>query len=116
METKRVIKFSHRYCKFDTPPERVQLLHVFRENAKSLGGEFINYDTTYEEKDGEMGQYALPTGKVLVLLFEGLKDYGELGLMGSFFVFTTIRRWTKEKERYYRENIGKRFEVVMTDE
>jgi hypothetical protein len=27
--------------------------------------------------------------------------------------FTTVRRWTEEKERYYREGIGKVFQLVV---
>jgi hypothetical protein len=102
------IKFSHDYFKFGglqhaTAIEH-KLLHVFVEDTKNFGKEFINYDTSYfDEKEGSKKFYELPKGKVLVLFFfAGFDD-----------VFTTIRRWTPEKENYYKCKIGQEFKVVI---
>jgi len=36
-------------------------------------------------------------------------------LDGTKFLFTTIRRWTSDKERYYRDSRGYIFNVEFTD-
>jgi hypothetical protein len=52
------------------------------------------------------GNYPLPSGKVLVLLLQA--ESGE--------VWTTIRRWTPDKEQYYRGLRGMRLAVVVACE
>lgn len=106
------IKFSHDYLKIPeyiknllndlkgTEFVSVTLLEVFV--VDKISEPLIEYDTVYQDpKTGRFEMYKLPKGKVLVLLFE--KDFN---------VFTTIRRWTPEKEKYYKEGIGESFELV----
>ena len=97
------IKFSHRYTKLpDTisSGDDVTLLEVLNSRFQDLHQSFIRYDTTTDT--GEL--YPLPkTGSCLVLifLFQGV-------------IFTTVRRQTPEKERYYRGLRGKvlRLEIM----
>lgn len=77
------------------------MLHVFLEETKNLHRAFIDYDTLYFDSENKQNYYQLPEGKILVLLF------GDIGNTS----FTTIRRWTPEKEQYYRSHIGEMFKV-----
>lgn len=102
------IKFSHNYFKIDFFPLgtifSAKLLHVFVEDSKNFQEDFVDYDTAFiNQENGLRENYVLPKGKVLVLLF--FNNYDR--------VFTTIRRWTIEKEDYYRSKIGERFQVVI---
>ena len=103
------IRFSHRnYEKFRRigvlPPCRAKLLQVFV--TSELSPAFLEYDTTYYEKE-QTKRY--PLGKRtklwLVLLLE------EETILG---IFTTIRSHSKEKESYYRNAQGETFDIVCT--
>ena len=103
------IKFSHWYDKF---PDNINhtvsviLMEVFRINSKDLHKRFIEYDTSYyDKKNNECGYYKLPNEYVLVLLFR--THFDEL--------FTTIRRSTPEKDKYYMNARGEEFKVVITE-
>jgi len=88
------IKFSHEYNKFPPDDDPSILLGVFTVPVRSLSESFILYDTT--TTDGS--RYSLPkSGDVLVLLL-----YQEC----NNHLWTTVRRQTPEKERYYRSLIG----------
>lgn len=92
------IKFSHRYGKLDSlgtiPCAR--LLEVLNVRLENLSQPFLAYDT-------DNGTYALPKkGDFLLLICDG--DNG---------IFTTLRRRTPEKERYYRSFIGQMFDVLL---
>ena len=99
------IKFSHKYFKM---PEAIQLglcnkaklLAVINTHRQDLREDFINYDTTTVNHD----KYELPVGRLMVLL------------LLSSELWTTVRRWTPEKEKYYRSLIGQDFEVVIENE
>lgn len=96
---KMKIKFSHYYPKLYTDNgillSSAQLLQVLVVDLSELSKPFLDYDT-------DNGVYELPNkGKYLLLIYK----YGSL--------FTTLRRWTEEKEKYYRENIGKTFDIVV---
>jgi hypothetical protein len=70
---------------------------------QNLSKEFLAYDTE--------GVYDLPKrGDYLILIFhkEGDENIGSN-------IFTTIRRRTPEKEKYYRENIGRIFNIDVND-
>lgn len=105
------IKFSHEYSKF---PHRMfeigiteaQLLQVFKTHYNELSESFIAYDTHYfEPEDSDNDKwYPLPKTDLLVLIF----DVPYLG------IFTTIRPWNKEKERYYKSKQCEWFDVVLT--
>jgi hypothetical protein len=87
------------------------LLAVFDSNFEDIGITFKQYDTQYFNEDDEF-HYELPvTGKCLVLLF-----LGNDGVSADGKLFTTIRRWTPEKERYYKSSVNETFEVVFTSD
>ena len=92
------IKFSHEYPKLHGQ-KSAQLVHVRRVEASSLHEDLIEYDT--RTTTGE--HYALPKGMLLQLVFLGNKG----------IPFCTLRRWTPDKEVYYRECVDKQFEVVV---
>lgn len=98
------IKFSHDYPKLHGQ-KKATLLAVLKGESIKLDSDFIKYDTSFIREDGTQACYDLPAGLVLVLFFIGDK----------LIPFTTVRRWTEEKEKYYRANIGKNFEINITD-
>lgn len=98
------IKFSHKYFKMPEPIQSglcntAQLLAVLNTTKDQLKGEFINYDTLAVTGD----KYELPEGRLMVLL------------LLSSELWTTVRRWTPEKEKYYRSNIGNLFEIEINE-
>ena len=99
------IKFSYEYTKM---PEflsdnfnEAELLAVFFGDRNDLHKDFVEYDTEYWE-NGEKGNYPLPQGKLLILL-----------LKTDTILWTTIRRWTPQKEKYYRSNVGEIFKIEL---
>lgn len=103
-ETTPEIKFSHDYPKLGGTKQAF-LLDVWKMNTKEFSKKFVEYDTIYIE-DNTPRQYPLPEGDVLVLIFHGIV-FNVPGL------FTTIRRFTPSKEMYYRNQIGKAFNVII---
>ncbi len=95
----RVIKFSHFYSKAPPGYSKSKLLEVFITDRDDLHSEFVEYDTAINGG----GNYPLPSGKLIVLLLQASQ------LMR---LWTTTRRWTPEKERYYR---GLRGEIVKCE-
>lgn len=94
------IKFSHNYKKIAGITE-ARLIEVINVNLQNLSKEFIEYDTE--------NIYKLPkTGNYMILIF-----HKECEANISSNIFTTIRRRTDEKEKYYRENLGKIFAVEV---
>ena len=89
------IKFSHRYPKLHGQ-ESALLLAVELRGLSDLTAKFIEYDTAF---DG--GHYPLPPAHYMVLIFLG----------NEMIPFTTVRRWTEEKFRYYHSGIGKVFNI-----
>ena len=101
------INFSHAgYLKFDGMELEygLVLLEVFIKSKNEMSDEYVEYDTAYVEPNGTKGNYDLPVGKQIVLLFRELRD-GRL--------LTTIRRYTPKKYDYYMESRGKKFDVVF---
>ncbi len=103
----REIKFSHSYEKLKRNSVKgfgewedtteAKLLDVIPINLETLSKTFLEYDT-----DG--GKYKLPKkGAYLMLIFQKTVNN----------IFTTLRRQTPEKEKYYRENIGNFFNVIV---
>lgn len=97
------IKFSYQFPKLlgaqNTLIERAKLLQVLMVDLADLSAEFLDFDTFY-------GKYPLPKqGKYMLLIF--LKP-------GNCDVFTTLRRWTPEKERYYTAQVGEVFHIQFT--
>lgn len=98
----RTIKFRHMYVKMPhnvINNSVVKLIEVLNSRFEDLHESFIGYDARAVKGD----IYPLPkSGDCLVLLFigDGISfDSGEL--------FTTVRRSTPDKERYYRGLRGK---------
>lgn len=99
------IKFSHKYIKMPANTENTRLCEVFKTHSKDLSGGFETYDTEYAD-----GFYKLPKGSVLVLLL--LTDYGQT----TERMWTTVRRWTPDKETYYRGLRGQQVEIEINEE
>lgn len=96
------IKFSHKYPKLHNQTS-ARLVHIITRDRSELPDTFVEYDTVYNfgELYDDTDHYPLPNGKYMILVFVG----------NEFIPFTTVRRWTEEKFRYYNNNIGNMFEV-----
>lgn len=111
------IKFSHKYKKFPSLYsnlcyiDKTILLEVIKTNSAVLHKEFINYDT---EIQGDGKYYQLPKGNVLILILRTTHQIEE-SLWEWSAIWTTIRRWTPEKEKYYRELRGQQVEIVIEE-
>jgi len=113
------IKFSHIYEKM---PENLKdleatLLEVLFVGSKNeLSQAFINYDTEYHaynhfEQKTEIKQYPLPNGALIILILMVTQG------INRPMIFTTIRRHTPEKEKYYRSLRGQQFRInIVKDE
>lgn len=102
------IKFSHKYPKLISHDgnicEMAKLLDVININIENLSNCFLNYDTAN-------GLFGLPRkGDYMMLIF--LKD----GKLFHDNLFTTLRRRTPEKEKFYRESIGTWFDIEILGE
>lgn len=95
-----VIKFSNSYTKMPDDLSPSTLLEVFVVDD-DLSQAFVNYDT--QILDG--GKYNLPRGKKLVLLLQNKDNV----------LWTTIRRHTSCKERYYRKIRGSVVNIVVEE-
>ena len=92
------ITFSHRYKKLQAlgSSRSAGLVAVLNVNLEELSPAFIAFDT-------DNGTYPLPKkGKYMLLLF-----------IGALGMFPTLRRWTPQKEEYYRKNVGAMFSVEL---
>ena len=112
--TNKTIKFSEIYEKMpfytDSPPTQAVLLEVFKVNSEDLHKRFIEYDTIYfDKKENNWNYYKLPKGEVLVLLLKSEFD-------GSVDLWTTIRRFTPQKYKYYKEARGETFNIEINSE
>ena len=95
------IKFSHHYqklIKIDNI-EPVTLIQSFYTKTSLLNPEFLEYDTVYWEA-GEKKHYLLDMDMPVILL---------MFVDSNGTLFTTIRRQTPKKEKYYREKMGEDF-------
>ena len=95
----KTIKFSHNYPKLHGQEDAV-LIKVHIINHNQLSAKLIMYDT--DKGDGTY--YVLPNTKLIYLLFEG----------GEGIPFTTIRRYTEGKLKYYQLSIGHLFKIEVT--
>lgn len=96
------IKFSHRYPKLYGQLSGT-LLHIIVKDRSELSDKFVEYDTRYTVSDAIgvcseeiFGHFPLPKNKYMVLVFIG----------NDLIPFTTVRRYTEEKFRYYKSGIG----------
>lgn len=106
----QTIKFSHKYEKmpdidiidnYDTI-----LLEVFKVEYKDLSERFKQYDTLIQGQNPFYleSYYALPQTALIVLLLKTDKQ-----------VWTTVRRWTPEKEVYYRGLRGQEVKIEVKE-
>jgi len=107
------IKFSHRYYKMPPLVEDAEsitnILQLFICDHKELSRAFKEYDVSYEKPNGDCGEYELPESKVIVILLETyVRGEGN-------FAWTTIRRWTPQKEKYYQSIVGQEVQIVLNE-
>jgi len=101
----KTIKFSHMYPKLPEITDVALLLQCFYISRKDVSKAFEEYDTKYFDEDlYRDAYYKLPDGMVIVLLFLGRDDT----------VFTTIRRYTPSKFKYYRDSQGEDFKIEIS--
>lgn len=96
------IKFSHFYKKMPAGVTTFCESFVCGVEVKhynNLTPDFIKQDTEYEG-----GFYQLPKANLLIITIftEGVK-------------WTTVRRWTEEKEKYYRGILGKEVKIIIDE-
>ena len=108
------IKFTHVYNKLLDESNNVVscaiLLGVYEINLEDQHSKFIEYDTDY-------GKFPLPKrGKYLMLLFEKIKYHrlvnNKLREQKGRHLFTTLRRSTPEKLKYYKSCVGQEFSIT----
>jgi hypothetical protein len=106
------IKFSHIYDKhgklFDgLGVKKAYLVAVQRVKPEDLPDVFLAYDTRYHMMDGRRvvaEHYPIDFKDGLLLIFFAPEHE---------HLFPTIRRRTAEKERWYKSQLNKLFDVVM---
>lgn len=99
-----IIKFSHKYQKFPEDYAHSQLIDVLYTNAVSPF--FETYDCMYLVDNSHVRFYSLPSGKKIVLLLKTRKDV----------LWTTLRKYTPEKDKYYQSKIGQWFYCDVVQE
>jgi hypothetical protein len=80
--------------------DKAILLQVFKTHYRDLSNVFIAYDTEILHSHDH---YDLPKTYVLVLFL--IADDGK--------TWTTIRRWTPQKEKYYRSITGQEVKIEI---
>lgn len=93
----------------------VVLIYVFKTHTKDLSSYFLDYDTKYFSfsKGGKplfkdiktFDHYKLKSMPCLVLLFTD-----------GNFLFSTIRSYNEQKEKYYRSKLNQFFKIVFPKE
>ena len=98
------LKFDHNYAKMPEDVSKTCLLEVIKTHSDKLHDVFKVYDTEHEG-----GYYQLPDGDLLLLI---LISY-EKNILGGYneMIWTSLRRYTEEKEVYYKSEIGHEIEV-----
>jgi hypothetical protein len=101
----QTIKFSHKYKKM---PEHVAYLQTYITDVEitrysDLTEEFIKSDTEYAG-----GYYELPKAKLLII-----KLWTET--INGGHKWQTIRRWTPEKETYYKSLKGQEVKIEIKE-
>jgi len=96
----KTIKFSHRYKKMPVVLSPTFLKGIRLTHYNDLTPEFIELDTAIEGG----GNYPLPKTKLMIL---------DLWTEGDYW--HTVRRWTPEKEKYYRGLVGSEVKIVIEE-
>jgi hypothetical protein len=87
---------------------KTYLIGVSFADMKTLPQEFVDWDTLYGENN-ELKHYELPKGMVMVLLLFTIKPNPD----SREVLWTTIRRWTPDKETFYLNLIGKEVGICL---
>jgi hypothetical protein len=98
------IKFNHVYDKI---PEsayggKTYLVGAMRCRKGDFAKRFIDYDTKFGKRF-----YLLPEGELILLML--LTTSGK-----DSTLWTTLRKWDPEKERYYNKALNEQIEFVIT--
>ena len=99
------ITFSHKYDKLNKASNTAILLGAQSAIVGNLDKEFLKYDTSYWDFKLGWQNYDLSRLKNVLILY----------FYSNNSVFTTIRRWTPQKEDYYKSKIGETFEIVIKE-
>lgn len=104
------IRFSHKYYKMPTQEAIEKGKHTLigiqiHEDIYKLPEEFLHYDASFWNGK-ETEEYPIPLGKgIVIFIFTCYESENK--------VWTSIRRWTPWKEKYYRDLKGKEVEIVI---
>jgi hypothetical protein len=109
------IKFSHKYVKnSDVGNRPTYLIGVSKCDISKLPKEFLYWDTLYVDDKLGICHYKLPTkGNFLLLTLCTPDSYDDEA--HPFCIWTTLRRWLKSKEDFYRKYIGEQVEIVIEE-
>lgn len=99
MKTTKTINFSFEYTKLFYQ-EKALLVAAYRTHKSKLSKIFLSYDTCYHH-DNQVKFYNVPDTDIIFLIFLGDQN----------IPFTTIRRYTDKKWKYYSSSIGEYFEL-----
>jgi len=97
------ISFSHKYFKMPDGYEISTVLQVIPIESKDISDSFYDYDTTYPIDFNEVAKYPLPKGKLLIIFLKSK----------SGLLWTTIRSWSFEKEKYYKLLYNQRVNCIV---
>jgi len=101
------IKFSHKYYKFPAGYDKSKIAQIIVLDEGEISQPFREYDTVFTSNNEPDGFYPLPKGKLLLILL--------IANSGRGWIWTTIRRWTPEKEQYYKRLVGQVVECEVTE-
>lgn len=114
------IKYSHNYLKLqdcfsEMGKKEALLLQAVKVHYDDLSEVLKLYDTKYKQitlihRGGyywEEKLYPLPETDLILLIFTSIGIFNRL--------FTTIRRYTPEKWKYYKGSEGQVFEVIVQE-
>ena len=96
------IKFSHPYEKLIGMASTPRLIQALKISYYELSEWMINYDAKIFDSD-EL--YPIPKTDLILLIFQSDKN----------MIFTTIRRYTLSKWKYYKHAVGELFETTIKE-
>lgn len=101
------IKFSHAYKKLlnehNDVIDTATLINVISVELSTLPKCFVDYDTE--------GIFELPPKGIYLMLIFLKPQEGDFCCASN--IFTTLRRLTPEKHKYYSDAIGEDFEIII---
>lgn len=97
MNTTKTISFSHEYVKLYHQQHAI-LIAMFKTTKSKLSDMLMSYDAIYIENN-EKKYFDIPDGDLIYLLF-----------LGDFNIpFSTIRKYTPKKYKYYEACLRQKF-------